>query len=84
MFTGVYMLQSTKSRFNQCEVEQICPLYRLAAEDPQHMLLRCQVLSEVRRPPLSSTRLLLSRQFGTLWWLSRSGAHYCSPRFIQY
>ena len=31
MLTGVYVLQTTKSRFNQYEVEQICPLCRLAA-----------------------------------------------------
>ena len=43
MLTGVYMLQTTKSRFNQYEVEQICPLCRLAAEDLQHMLLNARL-----------------------------------------
>ena len=47
MLTGVYMLKSTKSRFNQYEVEHICPLCRLAAENLQHMLLRGPVLSDV-------------------------------------
>ena len=50
MLTGAYMLQTTKSRFNQYEVEQICPLCRLAAVDLQNKLLRCPALSEVRSP----------------------------------
>lgn len=74
MLTGVYMLQSTKARFNQYDVEQICPLCRLATEDLQHMLLRCPALSEVRSPLLSSVRVLLIRRFGVTWWSSRSSA----------
>ena len=74
MLTGAYLLQSTKSRFNQHEVEQIYLLCRLATEDLQHVLLRCPAQSEVRGPPLSSTRLLLIRYFVSPWWLSRSGA----------
>ena len=73
MLTGVYMLQTTKSRFNQYEVEQICPLCRLAAEDLQHMLLRCPALSEVRSPLFSSIRQILISHLGSSWWLTRSG-----------
>ena len=73
MLTGVYMLQTTKSRFNQHEVEQICPLCRLAAEDLQHMLLRCPAFSEVRSPLFSSIRQLLISHLGSSWWLTRSG-----------
>ena len=68
-----YMLQTTKSRFNQYEVEQICPLCRLAAEDLQHMLLRCPALSEVRSHLFSSIRQLLISHLGSSWWLTRSG-----------
>ena len=68
------MLQSTKARFNQYDVEQICPLYRLATEDLHHMLTRCPALSEVRSPLLSSIRVFLSRRFGVTWWSSRSSA----------
>ena len=69
MLTGVYMLQSTKAKFNQYNVEQICPLCRLASEDLQHM---CPALAEVRGPHISSTRKLLSQNFGMSWWRSRS------------
>ena len=78
MLTGVYMLQSTKSRFNQYKVEQICSLCSLATEDLQHMLLRCLALSEIRGLPLPSIRSLLIWQFGSSWWLSRSGAQIVS------
>ena len=73
MLTGVYMLQTTQTRFNRYEVEQICPLCRLAAEDLQHMLLRCQALSEVRSHLFSSIRQLLISHLGSSWWLTRSG-----------
>ena len=72
MLTGVYMLHSTNARFNQYDVEQICPTCRLATEDLQHMLTRCPALSEARSPLLSSIRVLLSRRFGVAWWSSRS------------
>ena len=71
MLTGVYMLQTT--RFNQYEVEQICPLCRLVAEDLQHMLLRCPALSDVRSHLFSSIRQLLNSHLGSSWWLTRSG-----------
>ena len=74
MLTGVYMLQTTKSRFNQYEVDQICPLCRLAAEDHQHMLLRCPALSEVRSPLFSSIRQLLISHLRLSWWFTRSGS----------
>ena len=73
MLTGVYMLQTTQSRFNQYEVEQMCPLCRLAAEDIHYMLLRCPALSEVRSALVSSIRQLLISHLGSSWWLTRSG-----------
>ena len=73
MLTGVYMLQTTQSRFNQYEVEQICPLCRLAAEEFQNMLLRCPALSEVRSALFSSIRQLLISHLGSSWLLTRSG-----------
>ena len=68
------VLQTTKSRFSQHEVEQICPLCMLAAEGLSHMQLRCPALSEVRGPLLSSIRLLLISHLGPSWWLSHSGS----------
>ena len=54
-------------------MEQICPLCRLAAEDLQHVLLRCPALPEVRSPLFSSIRQLLISHLGSSWWLTRSG-----------
>ena len=56
MMTGVYMLQTTKARFNQCKVEDTCPLCRLEPEDLSHMLLRCPALADTREAPLSDIR----------------------------
>ena len=71
MLTGVYMLQSTKARFNQYGMEQTCLLCRLAIEDLQQLLLRCPAFSDVREPVLADIRKLLIRQFGLAWWSSR-------------
>ena len=48
MMTGVYMLQTTKARFNQYKVEPTCPLCRLEPEDLGHMLLRCPALADTK------------------------------------
>ncbi|MCG8097222.1 MAG: reverse transcriptase family protein [Candidatus Thiodiazotropha endolucinida] len=72
MLTGVYILQSTKARFNQYSIEQTCPLCRLATEDLQHMLLRCPALHEARLSVLGEIRDLLTGRFGQSWWRSRS------------
>ena len=71
MMTGVYMLQTTKARFNQYKVEPTCPLCRLEPEDLSHMLLRCPALADTREAPLSDIRGLITRVFGSHIW-SRS------------
>ena len=59
MMTGVYMLQTTKARFNQYEVEPTCPLCRLEPEDLSHMLLCCPALADTREAPLYDIRGLI-------------------------
>ena len=70
MMTGVYMLQTTKARFNQYKVEPTCPVCRLEPEDPSHMLLRCPALADTREAPLSDIRGLITRVFGSRIWSS--------------
>ena len=70
MMTGVYMLQSTRARFNRYSIEKTCPLCRLDSEDQIYMLLRCPALSDVSKVSLAQIRDLvganLVRLFGLL------------------
>ena len=50
MLAGSYILQSTRARYNQHEVDPTCPLCNAAVEDPPHFLLECTALSGVRDP----------------------------------
>ena len=70
MMTGVYMLQTTKARFNQYKVEPTCPLCRLEPGDLSRMLLRCPALADTREAPLSDIRGLITRVFGSRIWSS--------------
>ena len=72
MMTGVYMLQSTRARFNQYSVEKTCPLCRLDSEDLTHMLLRCPALSDVRKVSLAQIRDLVGEKAGPSVWSSLS------------
>ena len=72
MLTGVYMLQTTKAKFNQYKVDPTCPLCRLEPEDLCHMLLRCPALADTREAPLSDIRGLITRLFGSRVWSSWS------------
>ena len=72
MMTGVYMLQTTKARFNQYKVEPTCPLCRFEPEDLSRMLLRCPALADTREAPLSYIRGLITRVFGSRIWSSWS------------
>ena len=72
MMTGVYMLQSTRARFNQYSIEKTCPLCRLDSEDLTHMLLRCPALSDVRKVSLAQIRDLVGERSGPSVWSSLS------------
>ena len=70
--TGVYMLQSSKAKFNQYSVEKTCPLCRLESEDLTHMLLRCPALAVIRKSSLAPIRDLVEQKFGLTKWKSMS------------
>jgi hypothetical protein len=48
MVTGSYILQSTRARYNQHDVDPICPVCTEAPEDMPHFLLECRPLSSTR------------------------------------
>ena len=72
MMTGVYMLQSTRARFNKYSIEKTCQLCRLVSEDLTHMLLRCPALSDVRKVSLAQIRDLVGERSGPSVWSSLS------------
>ena len=57
--TYMYMLQSTKFKFNSPEVDPKCPLCRLESEDLHHFILLCQALAGVRERHFSALRKLV-------------------------
>ncbi|CAC5385374.1 unnamed protein product [Mytilus coruscus] len=59
LLTGVYTLQSNRSRFNKYEVSAICPLCMDDIEDTEHFLLQCSSTDTVRSPFITKLRTLL-------------------------
>ena len=64
------MPQTTKARFNQYKMEDICLLCRLELEDLSYMLLRCPALADTREAPLPDIRGLVTRECGSQIWSS--------------
>ena len=56
ILTGTYILQSTKAKFNNQQVDPKCPLCRLESKDLTHFLLTCPALSTVRELHIKSLR----------------------------
>ena len=48
LMTGTYMLQATRARFNQHQVDPTCSLCCKEPENVEHFLLRCESLTQVR------------------------------------
>ena len=48
LMTGSYMLQATRARFNQHQVDPTCLLCCKEPENVEHFLLRCESLTQVR------------------------------------
>ena len=59
LLTGVYTLQSNRSRFNKYEVSAICPLCMDEIEDTEHFLLQCASTDTVRNQFIPKLRTLL-------------------------
>ncbi len=68
ILTGTYMLQTLKAKFNQFEVDPICPLCRLENEDIVHMITRCPALHEARKEPMSALRQFVINRVGSIYW----------------
>ena len=56
IITGTYIVQSTRAKFNQYQIDSTCPLCHLEEEDIIHMLLRCSVLHSVRKGPFRTLK----------------------------
>ena len=55
---GVYMLQNTKAKCNQYEINSLCPLCQSEDENTLHFVLTCEALQTVRDPEESATARL--------------------------
>ena len=68
IITGTYIVQSTRAKFNQYQIDSTCPLCHLEEEDIIHMLLRCSVLHSVRKGPFRTLKdYVISRTSETFW-----------------
>ena len=72
--TGTYILQSTKAKLNNQQVDPKCPLCRQEGEDLSHFLLRFPALSTVRELHIKSLRDLVIEKVGQSLWLDK----FCS------
>ena len=50
LMSGTYMLQATRAKFNQHEVDPLCLLCHKEPENTEHFLLRCESFSGIRQP----------------------------------
>ena len=68
IITGTYIVQSTRAKFNQYQIDSTCPLCHLEEEDIIHMLLRCSVLHSVRKGPFRTLKdYVINRTSETFW-----------------
>ena len=59
LMSGTYMLQATRARFNQFEVDPTCLLCFKEPENIEHFLLRCESLNKIRQPFLDKIYKLI-------------------------
>ena len=48
LISGIYILQKNEARFNQYDVNSLCPLCGNEPEDLMHFMLTCEKLDEAR------------------------------------
>ena len=58
------MLQATRARFNQFEVDPTCLLCFKEPENIEHFLLRCESLNKIRQPFLDKIYKLIQNSLG--------------------
>ena len=63
LVTGTYMLQSTRSAFNNVQVDPVCVLCKTSDETLKHLVLECCVLDFLRKPILEVISALLKDAF---------------------
>ena len=64
LMTGTYMLQATRARFDQHQVDPTCLLCCKEPETAEHFLLRCQSLTQVRDQFLHKIYQSLQKSMG--------------------
>ena len=64
LLTGTYTLQSNRARFNQFNVDPICPLCKREPETREHFIVTCESLKDVRTPYLVKLRTLFDNSSG--------------------
>ena len=78
ILTGTYMLQSTKVKFNNQEVDPKCPLCRLDDEDLVHFILKCPALANIREIHIKDLRTLVIGKVGQEVWSKK----FCSETVL--
>ena len=63
--SGTYMLQATRARFNQHQVDPTCLLFRKNPENVERFLLRCETLTQVRNPFLEKNLSIITKVCGS-------------------
>ncbi|MES9882130.1 MAG: reverse transcriptase family protein [Sedimenticola sp.] len=64
MLTGTYILQATKSRYSQYNIEATCQMCRLEDEDIIHTITRCPALERIRRQFIPSITAEIAKHIG--------------------
>ena len=64
LMSGTYMLQATRARFNQFEVDPTCLICCKEPENIEHFLLRCESLNKIRQPFLDKIYKLIQNSLG--------------------
>ena len=78
ILTGTYILQSTKAKFNNQQVDPKCPLCRIESEDLTHFILRCPALGSIREIHIKTLRELVIEKVGRASWLDK----FCSETIL--
>jgi hypothetical protein len=61
VLTGTFILQVNRARFNQNQIDTLCPLCREEDETLQHFILRCRTLQPARESALDEICVILQR-----------------------
>ncbi|CAC5398299.1 unnamed protein product [Mytilus coruscus] len=68
MFTGTYMLQTLKVKFNQAEIDPTYPICNLEPEDLQHLLTSCPAYRHIRKSHFQQIKEYIVSKIGSKVW----------------